>query len=238
MSSSTTNPSSSSTTASPSTSMSFTPPSQAPSLTSSASASSTSAAADINPPSSNGSLYLYTFLATLVLLLAISSTIVARSLVLRRRHRRLIEEAIRNGTWVPPPQGSRSRRDIGEKPVMWDAWVVGADKTGDEDLTPLAARYIKDDAPPPSDTKATPPTQDASVPRRAAILPWRRRPETPTPAASAPVPEETDASPQQIRVSVLIAMPTPTPLPAASEHAEEREIPVLEFGVCELGLRN
>lgn len=50
-----------------------------------------------------------------------------RSYVLRRRHQALVEEAIRNGTWVPPPfnaHGRRGgRRDIGEKPKIWDAWV-------------------------------------------------------------------------------------------------------------------
>lgn len=35
-----------------------------------------------------------------------------------------MEEAIRNGTWMPPPFGGRRRRgDIGEKPSMWEAWV-------------------------------------------------------------------------------------------------------------------
>lgn len=64
--------------------------------------------------------------ATLVLLLGVSGAIVVRSYVLRRRHQALVEEAIRNGTWVPPTfnaGGRRGRRDVGEKPTMWDAWV-------------------------------------------------------------------------------------------------------------------
>jgi hypothetical protein len=44
---------------------------------------------------------VYTFLATLVLLLGVSLAIVLRSLCLRRRHRRMVEEAIRNGTFHP-----------------------------------------------------------------------------------------------------------------------------------------
>ncbi|KAF9490887.1 hypothetical protein BDN71DRAFT_143017 [Pleurotus eryngii] len=95
--------------------------------------------------SSSASLYLYTFLgefcrplilrrvrsisywstftATLVLLLGVSSAIVARSLILRRRHRRMIEEAIRNGTWVPPAASSSRRVDLSKKPKMYEAWI-------------------------------------------------------------------------------------------------------------------
>ncbi|KAJ7654098.1 hypothetical protein DFH06DRAFT_1416930 [Mycena polygramma] len=71
---------------------------------------------------SSAQLYLYTFLATLILLLGVSSAIVVRSLLLRRRHRRLIAEAIANGTWVPP--APRVRVDLKKKPRLWDAWVV------------------------------------------------------------------------------------------------------------------
>ncbi|KJA26492.1 hypothetical protein HYPSUDRAFT_198786 [Hypholoma sublateritium FD-334 SS-4] len=83
------------------------------------------------PPQNNGSsiatsasLYLYTFLATLVLLLSVSAAIVIRSFILRRRHRLMVEEAIRNGTWVPPSPPSRPARvDLSKKPVLWEAYV-------------------------------------------------------------------------------------------------------------------
>ncbi|KAJ3931819.1 MAG: hypothetical protein NXY57DRAFT_178956 [Lentinula lateritia] len=73
----------------------------------------------------SASLYLYTFLATLVLLLGVSAAIVVRSLVLRRRHRRMVEEAIRNGTYVPPSviATARGRVDLAMKPKMWEATV-------------------------------------------------------------------------------------------------------------------
>ncbi|KAF5329482.1 hypothetical protein D9619_009193 [Psilocybe cf. subviscida] len=74
----------------------------------------------------SASLYLYTFLATLVLLLSVSGAIVVRSFVLRRRHRRMVEEAIRNGTWVPPAPPSRPVRvDLSKKPKMWEAFIDG-----------------------------------------------------------------------------------------------------------------
>ncbi|KAF8188821.1 hypothetical protein K438DRAFT_2019185, partial [Mycena galopus ATCC 62051] len=72
-------------------------------------------------PNASTSLYLYTFLATLILLLGVSSAIVARSICLRRRHRRMVADALANGTWLPPP--ARPRVDLRKKPRLWDAWV-------------------------------------------------------------------------------------------------------------------
>ncbi|KAF9470276.1 hypothetical protein BDN70DRAFT_727849 [Pholiota conissans] len=72
----------------------------------------------------SASLYLYTFLATLVLLLSVSAAIVIRSFILRRRHRLMVEEAIRNGTWVPPTPPTRPARvDLSKKPVLWEAYI-------------------------------------------------------------------------------------------------------------------
>ncbi|KAI0665598.1 hypothetical protein C8Q78DRAFT_1083834 [Trametes maxima] len=68
---------------------------------------------------SSASLYLYTFLATLVLLLLVSATIIARSYVIRRRHREFIAQAIANGTYVPP-----ARIRIGKKPKMFEVALV------------------------------------------------------------------------------------------------------------------
>ena len=67
---------------------------------------------------------VYTFLATLVLLLAVSGAIVIRSFVLRRRHRLMVEEAIRNGTWVPPTAPTRPPRvDLSKTPTLWEAYL-------------------------------------------------------------------------------------------------------------------
>jgi len=80
------------------------------------------------PPllSSQASLYLYTFLVTLILLLTVSGAIVLRSFLMRRRHRRMVEEAIRNGTYVPP---SRTKNQLGQKPVIYDAYLGVDDAT-------------------------------------------------------------------------------------------------------------
>jgi len=111
----------------------FVPPS---STTSAAESSSSSAGGGstggVPSIASSASLYLYTFLATLVLLLSVSAAIVARSFVLRRRHRLMMEEAIRNGTWIPPAPGtgaSRPRVDLSKKPVMWEAHLGGGERS-------------------------------------------------------------------------------------------------------------
>ncbi|KAF6749856.1 hypothetical protein DFP72DRAFT_1173187 [Ephemerocybe angulata] len=76
---------------------------------------------------------VYTFLATLVLLLSVSAAIVIRSFILRRRHRLMVEEAMRNGTWVPQEPGGRTPRrgvDLSKKPGMWDVYLGGTGGVG------------------------------------------------------------------------------------------------------------
>ncbi|KAI8995248.1 hypothetical protein BD414DRAFT_235382 [Trametes punicea] len=63
---------------------------------------------------SSASLYLYTFLATIVLLLLVAVSIIARSYVVRRRQSALLAEAIANGTYIPP-----TKLRIGHKPKMY-----------------------------------------------------------------------------------------------------------------------
>lgn len=112
---------------------------------------------------SSASLYLYTFLATLVLLLGVSAAIVVRSLVLRRRHRRMIEEAIRNGTYVPPNvlANSRGRIDLAKKPKMWEATLVGngsSKEGGWADILPVSASISSSTPEPDISGKADPNT--------------------------------------------------------------------------------
>ena len=98
---------------------------------------------------------VYTFLATLVLLLSVSAAIVVRSFLLRRRHRRMVEEAIRNGTWMPPPPGNGRtvpRIDLSKKPRMWDLYLdlndqlppQQMDEQEWESIKPVMATYVCD----------------------------------------------------------------------------------------------
>jgi len=154
---------------------------------------------------SSASLYLYTFLATLVLLLSVSAAIILRSLVIRRRHRRLVEEAIANGTWLPPtqgpggPSGTRARVDLSRKPKMWEAFVgddtVHGEKADYEprmeretewdwdSIRPFSASY----APPPVAPIPLPPpvTTPTTQPEQPRISITRRIRQliSPTPAA-------------------------------------------------------
>lgn len=72
------------------------------------------------------SLYLYTFLITLLILFGVSCGIVVRSIVLRRRFRRQIQNAIDSGMALPPRvAASRAgrRHQFGERPVMHEVWL-------------------------------------------------------------------------------------------------------------------
>ncbi|PIL22543.1 hypothetical protein GSI_15232 [Ganoderma sinense ZZ0214-1] len=81
----------------------------------------------LGPPSS--SLYLFTFLATLFLLLAISSAIIMRGIFLRRRFRRRLEEALAAGAVLsgddgPGGFGGRSHRRKVQRPTLYDLSVL------------------------------------------------------------------------------------------------------------------
>lgn len=66
---------------------------------------------------------------TLILLLGVSAAIVVRSYMMRRNQRRLIEEAIRNGTYVPPPE-RRTKKAFGKKPQLTDVYLGSWDDEG------------------------------------------------------------------------------------------------------------
>ncbi|KAH9969578.1 hypothetical protein BC827DRAFT_1161153 [Russula dissimulans] len=122
-----------------------------PSLSSSATplADSTSSPTSTQTQSGNGgpssSLYLFTFLATLFLLLFVSSAIILRSFILRRRFRRRVEEAILAGVIQPDNAmhhhgRGRRRRAIGEKPKLWEAHVRPAVDDGWDAIVPVSVR--------------------------------------------------------------------------------------------------
>jgi len=88
---------------------------------------------------SSSTLYLYTFLVgavTLILLLSVSIIIVGRSYLLRRRFRRQVEEALRNGHVLSPDapgliglSNSITSKLLGPPPKLWDVWVQPATVT-------------------------------------------------------------------------------------------------------------
>ncbi|KAH7922262.1 hypothetical protein BV22DRAFT_1037650 [Leucogyrophana mollusca] len=207
-------------------------------------------------PLATSPLTVYTFLATLVLLLAVSSAIVIRSLVLRRRHQRLVEEAIRAGTWVPhqayDPRSGRRRRDIGEKPKMWEAWLRnGGDDEGTEekgrwnDIMPVQAAYVDSSLPETHASMSNQAVGRSDSPARTSrfLRPFQRRaPPSPSPpvisspmassSANASMPSRSPSP--TVRLAVLIAMPSPP-----QQHSREDDgPPIVEIGIADVTVRD
>ncbi|KAL4063609.1 hypothetical protein V8B97DRAFT_1447940 [Scleroderma yunnanense] len=204
----------------------------------------------ISPTSltSSAALYLYTFLATLVLLLVVSTVIISRNIILRRRHRRLIEEVIQPGTgpWtLTNTNRRRRRRNIGERPKVWETWIQQVDEKDNnnetvawDDILPICAAYTD----PPSSPQL-PPQQCAEntvdpSPTASQILrfprPFQRRPPSPqsssTPPSLAAISSPKPAS--MLRVAVLVALPAPRS--SRGDPSEERSPPVVEIGVIDV----
>ncbi|CAL1713107.1 unnamed protein product [Somion occarium] len=142
-------------------------------------------------------LYLFTFLATLFVLLFVSCAIVMRSFFLRRRMRQRIDEAIAAGVLLPPQTGPGSRRrDFGEKPKLWDASLSTPSDEDWESTTPVSVKLITSDS---SSIPTSPSPPESSILRRlnpfAHLKSWRR------PRSDAP------SSP-----------PDPTTLPLSQSH--------------------
>jgi hypothetical protein len=65
-------------------------------------------------------------LSTLLLLLGVSAGIVLRSIILRRRFRRQVQDAIQVGILQPDgslPGTTPGKGPFGEKPKIWDVWM-------------------------------------------------------------------------------------------------------------------
>ncbi|KAF8917101.1 hypothetical protein CPB85DRAFT_1431711 [Mucidula mucida] len=73
----------------------------------------------------SNSLYLFTFLATLLLLVLITSSIILRSLIIRARFRVQQEEvAIARGVPNSAPRVHRRKHRLGEKPKLYNTWIT------------------------------------------------------------------------------------------------------------------
>ncbi|KAJ7670655.1 hypothetical protein DFH06DRAFT_1320588 [Mycena polygramma] len=204
-------------------------------------------------------LYLYTFLSTLIILMLVSAGIIARSVVLRRRQRL----AIANGTWVSPrPRENYAARP---RPVMFDAYLAAAadGKKEDEERWSAMKPFSASDVAPPRKTPVLPPMESPQAPhepiRRAArdqmrsvvrlYSPFRSLqlpPPAPPPppmielapssSSSTSAPPRSSPSPTQLRVALLVAMPFEPSTPKQKEDdadADDEDLPYLEFGVLE-----
>ncbi|KAJ7211927.1 hypothetical protein B0H12DRAFT_1156513 [Mycena haematopus] len=149
------------------------------------------------------SLYLYTFLVALFLLVGVSSAIIVRS-SMRWRYR-----PITDGTGISYPR--RVSVDLRKTPLLWDAWVqppvhaYGRENEKDvwDEIMPAAASYS-----PSSNT-----TAPSSIPPPPSLT-------NPTSTKPSHRPPATPAMEQpRVRVTVLIAMPAPGMFPASDDYS-------------------
>jgi len=190
-------------------------------------------------------LYLYTFLATLLLLLGISAVIVCRSIIMRRRTRRLIEEAIANGTWIPPVV--RAPVNLARKPLLYDVYTdldLEKDRAVQEkaalwtDILPVSATLVRKNPKLIAQLSIQEPSGPQT--RIQKFLKWRTN-EHPSQGGSSPSgsgdPQTTSpgclAEYKAVSVSVMIAMPLP---PDLNKHNKEVECPAVEFGIADVEL--
>ncbi|KAI6029052.1 hypothetical protein BKA83DRAFT_4213743 [Pisolithus microcarpus] len=182
---------------------------------------------------------VYTFIATLVVLLAVASVIVGRSFILRRRHRRLLDDPIREGGIVDAWDdiGPEVRRGaVREKPGVWQDWVRTGGRVALADIKPVSVAYIG------SRKEETPPQHLGSPPLPLSVSCGARR------ILSRPLSSRTH--PSRLRVFVLVAMPTPesssffSPLP--TDRDEDIDglprrvggLPPIEMGAVEAVVRD
>lgn len=97
----------------------------------------------------------FTFLATILILVLLSASLVLRSYILRRRYRQRFQQALADGLFADldrntfdgpgqfDPLGGfgRSARQLGPKPVVWDTWAHPADKGDSSRWSSVMASY-------------------------------------------------------------------------------------------------
>jgi hypothetical protein len=73
----------------------------------------------------------FTFLATILILVLLSASLVLRSYIVRRRYRRRFQQALADFDRTAlqfDPLAFRRAPQLGPTPVVWDAWTHPADK--------------------------------------------------------------------------------------------------------------
>ncbi|KAG1825339.1 hypothetical protein EV424DRAFT_676162 [Suillus variegatus] len=198
--------------------------SSTPTLTSSIAqptTSQTSSTGGNQPPSTSTTLYLFTFLATLFVLLLISASIIFRSFLVRRRFRRRVEDALAQGIYIdlqPTALGLTSRY-IGEKPSVHEAWVeqdVSREKSQWQAIMPVAVLL----------THRVEPTAESQLPhdpiqqqRPSFLARFKRRSTSPDPHPATTL-RHSASSDDSASVCVLISMPDPFS-PMRFKHSSE-----------------
>jgi len=181
-------------------------------------------------------LYLYTFLSTLIILLLVSAAIILRSVVLRRRQ----QIAIANGTWVPPASRREHTHVHRPKPQMFDLYIAEGAKEENQEwgsMKPFSASDITESSKTPvvvSPPAAVPYIHIRQVVREEMRSMWRlqnplRPPQSapPPPDVELTSPNPASSSPSRVRIATLVAMPS------QGTDTEAEELPYLEFGILD-----
>lgn len=181
----------------------------------------TSSAGGNQPPSTSTTLYLFTFLATLFVLLLISASIIFRSFLIRRRFRRRVEDALAQGVFLdlqPSALGLTSRY-IGEKPSVHEAWVEPdalQEKSQWQAIMPVTALL----------THRVEPTAESQLPhesphqqRPSFLARFKSNPATPDSHPATIIRDYTSPD-DSVTVCVLISMPHPDS-PMRFKHSPE-----------------
>ncbi|KAJ7078728.1 hypothetical protein B0H15DRAFT_954410 [Mycena belliarum] len=169
-------------------------------------------------------LYLYTFLSTLVILLLVSSCIIGRSMVLRRRQ----QIAIANGTWIPPHRRQEQQRQTGPKPVMFEAYVV-LDGTARNERWSAIKPFSASDVFSPATAPHLPISKlESPTPARRNLFysPFQPPPAPPPPPVELKPPASASLA-NEVQVAIFVAMPQHNSLHGQGDEGP----PYLEFGV-------
>ncbi|TYJ55812.1 hypothetical protein B9479_003464 [Cryptococcus floricola] len=167
------------------------------------------------------SLYLFTFLITIVVLALISGALILRAYVLRRRFRRRVEEAIRTGNPLPmdaaaalgllPRRGDRKKEEkVAVMPTMWEGEMRRDVEKGwaEEDKLPDKGRDQWDGLIPVAITHFPPP------------------PPLPPPQTLPPILPQPPSLWRQMFTSSSSAVPSEQSLrPALNSMASSRSVP-------------
>ncbi|KAI5995302.1 hypothetical protein F5J12DRAFT_404230 [Pisolithus orientalis] len=223
-----------------------------PSSTSTSLSASSPTAIGPTSSTSTAALYLYTFIATLIILLAVASAIVVRSVILRRRHQRLLDHPTRQG--ANTAAGGRTRRSrndigppvrkgaVGEKPGVWETWIQRSEVVDGHsgrlawtDIKPISMAYIDSgkEEPPPQHV-------EGPLPAWGILGPFRRRSRSVVSPTSPPIiksPPTFRSRPSKLRAAVLVAMPTPDSSSVGSL-CKVGGLPPIEMGTVEIAIRD
>lgn len=172
--------------------------------------SQTSSAGGNQSPATSTTLYLFTFLAALFVLLLISASIIFRTFLIRRRFRRRVEDALAQGVFLDlqPSVLGLTARYIGEKPSVHEAWVrqdVLREKSQWQAIMPVTALL----------THRVEPTVESRLPhespqlQRPSFLARFKRHSPPPDSHPDTIIRDCTTPDDSVTVCVLITMPDP-----------------------------